>query len=213
MFKKFFPLSVTILFICTFPNASGTASENTSGTKASDLIRIEVIRDGVPFRDQPSNKGKIIQNGFVDEDMDMRTDAYADPNPVNKEGASWYKVQFIYDAQVIIRYNLPYLYVNTKDVRKVPSSSGDKNFLEQFDRGRTPLFSVGDNFEKLRKLSAGNYRSAKTKIPLKLYREPNKNSKTFMLPAGTSIIDPTDWAVFYLCFEAVQRYLSTIVSQ
>ena len=209
MFKRFFTLFVILLFACAFSNASDAASNSV---KASDLIKVEVIKDSAPLRDQPSSKAKIISQGYLDETGNDTETFFVEPQPISGEGGSWYRVLFSYSRQVkyelyyknypfdaYYRFDgLPYVYVNTKDVRKVLSSSRDKEFLLYFDQGRPPRYKVGDDLEKLKKLTneTGRYRSAKTKKPIKLYREPDQNSKTFMLPAGTFIIDLTILGIY-----------------
>lgn len=202
MFKRFFALFVILLFAHALPNASDAASNSV---KTSDFIKVEVIKDNAPLHDQPSNKGKIVEKGYyyMDDYEDyVYAFLYVEPQPIKSAGTSWYKVLFYDAAQVKFRYNVPYLYVNTKDVRKVPFSHDSENdpekiFLEWFEQGRPPRFKVGDDFAKVKELGYGDgkFRSAKTIVPIKLYREPGLTAHSSMLPIGTLIIDILSWEV------------------
>ena len=158
--------------------------------RASDLIKVEVIREITPLRDQPSANGKIIIEGRIDGGDLGPTLLLVDPQPINNEGASWYRAKFFNYSQLQYWFNdVPYLYVNTRDVRQVPLDADDKDFLERFDKGRPPQIQIGDDLEKIRKATDRKFRSADTIIPLTLYSEPDLKSKTIQLPAGSAIID------------------------
>ena len=200
----------------TPPQQTGGTPGDAVGTlRASDLIKVEVIRDGVAMRDQPSANGEVIVTGIVDEfkyEFD-RTVLYVDPTPVISNGDSWYKAHFFdysgfgFFFQVLQpKYphnhdnrwfydkvkDVDFLYVNTKDVRQVPLEAHNKDVLAWFDQGRPPRFNFGDSMEKVKEFSTGfgsKQRSSNTIRPLRLYNEPNKESTSFILPAGSSIID------------------------
>ena len=190
------------------PQTGGTPGDAGRTLRASDLIKVEVIRDGVPLRDQPGANGEIIIEGW-EFGLDGPAFLYVDPQPINNEGASWYRAPFFEAGQVQYSYNVPYLYVDTQHVRQAPFDEYEKTFLDWHDRGRPPYFNVGD--ELFRKSTGqrapyGNFRSADTIVPITLYSEPNTGSKASELPARSPVIDlyspsiygGTSWPNFYI---------------
>jgi hypothetical protein len=138
----------------------------------------------------------LAEGGYV------KTVLVVDPTPLkdSSDGTSWYKISFENFQQIQYRYNMPYLYVNTKYVKKVPFLKRDKEFIAYFIQGRPPLFNVGDDFLKLKEITggtdSGTYRRTKTKKPLNLHLEPKKESQTFILPAGSLIVDLTHVSLY-----------------
>lgn len=195
------------------PVAAPRMETAPAGTfEAAKLIKIEVVKDGVAIRDRPSSKGKILETGFFDELENAYTMLYAEPKPIDNEGASWNRALFLNARQVRYQYNVPYVYVNVKDIRRVPftngevsdndlGSYGERDFLERFDQGRPPRVHIGDDLVKIKKafgeedtpFNGLGYRIAKTKVRTRLYRMPDKNAQAFALPAGTAVIDLIPW--------------------
>jgi hypothetical protein len=191
-----------------------TAAPDYKSLNINNLIEITVTGENVNLRATPSMKGKVVArattNGYDTEGIYGIFIAEASPIVDNSDKSKWYKILFINyywgglrQAQKSSNFNFSDLYVNAKFVTTDPLSVFDRDELEWLKQGRPVRFNVGDGIEKLKKDaaiknsgSAGTYRITPTTSPLTLYKQPQLDAQTFVLPSGSRIVDPDDWGSY-----------------
>ena len=175
---------------------------NTNSIKASNLIKVEPLGeygdgDTAIFYDQPNSRARVIGHGHTDDGVVGRTVLYVEPQLIQNEGASWYRAHFVNGMQVKYYYSgLPYFYVKAREVSQVPLVHeeywSERDFLAYFDQGRPPRIKIGDDWAKVKGRDTNKYRRANTKVPVRLYAQPNAQSNSFVLPVGSPVIDLVD---------------------